>query len=162
VLGLDSHLTRHLELTADYNVTSAAFFNLSESILQNNVGLIDGAQTGQAPLHTADVGLQGNSGVFSATFSSHYVGPGNWLDRDGFWYADANITLTHGPVTLLLGVNNVFNSVAANYGYIGLGFYQPENQFGTDQNAYDQASKLFGLPYRAWRFIITFGPGSAL
>jgi hypothetical protein len=48
-------------------------------------------------------------------------------------------------------------------GYIGLGTYQPENQYGTDANAFDQASELFGLPYRSFRFVIAFqGEGPSL
>lgn len=156
VLSLDSQLTRHLTLTADYNIQSAAYFNLSPSIMMNNVTFINGQQVGQAPLHTADVGLAANAGVFAGSFDTHYVGPGNWLDRGGFWYADMSLSLRRAPVTLTLGVNNVFNSVAANYGYIGLGTFQPENQYGTDRNAFDQGSELFGLPYRAFRFVVTF------
>lgn len=156
VLSLDSHLTRHLELTADYNTTSEAYFNLSPDIMMNNVTFIDGQQVGQSPLHTADAGLAASGGIFHGSFDAHYVGPGNWLNRAGFWYANASLSATRGPLTLTLGVNNVFNSVASNYGYVGLGAFQPENQYGTDRNAFDQGSELFGLPYRAFRFIVTF------
>ncbi|HEY2473545.1 MAG TPA: TonB-dependent receptor [Candidatus Cybelea sp.] len=155
-ISLDSHLSRHLELTADYNVTSSAFFNLATSIMQNNISLINGQQTGQAPIHTADAGLTGNDGPFEATLDSHYVGPGNWLNRGGFWYANASLSMSHGPVTFTLGINNVFNSVASDYGYVGLGAFVPENQYGADRNAFDQGSELFGLPYRAFRFVMTF------
>ncbi len=156
VLSADSRLTRHLRLTADYSVQSAAYFNLAPSIMMNNVTFIDGQQVGQTPLHTADLGLLGTSGMFHASLDSHYVGPGNWLNRDGFWYANMSFSLTRAPVTLTLGINNVFNSVASNYGYVGLGAFQPENRYGTDANAYDQGSELFGLPYRAFRFVVTF------
>jgi hypothetical protein len=137
-------------------VQSAAYFNLAPSIMMNNVTFIDGQQVGQTPLHTADLGLLGTSGMFHASLDSHYVGPGNWLNRDGFWYANMSFSLTRAPVTLTLGINNVFNSVASNYGYVGLGAFQPENRYGTDANAYDQGSELFGLPYRAFRFVVTF------
>jgi outer membrane receptor protein involved in Fe transport len=156
VLSLNTRLTRHLQLTADYNVQSAAYFNLAPSIMMNNVTFIDGQQVGQAPLHAADAGLSGTSGMFHASLDSHYIGPGNWLNRGGFWYANASLSVTRAPLTLTLGVNNLFNSVASNYGYIGLGTFQPENQFGSDANAFDQGSELFGLPYRAFRFVITF------
>ncbi|HEY1976371.1 MAG TPA: TonB-dependent receptor [Candidatus Baltobacteraceae bacterium] len=162
VLSLDSRLTRFLDLSADYNVESEFYFNLEKSLMRNNVTLIDGGQTGQSPLHTADVGLDVHSGAMSGSFDSHYVGPGNWLDRGGFWYADASISATSRPFTLTLGINNVFNSVAANYGYIGLGTYQPENQYGRDLNAFDQASELFGLPYRGVRFVLTFDSGTSI
>jgi hypothetical protein len=79
------------------------------------------------------------------------------LNRAGYWYANASLSYTHAPLTLTLGVNNIFNSVSANYGYIGLGTFQPENQYGTDRNAFDQGSELFGLPYRSFRFLVTFG-----
>ncbi|HVR47989.1 MAG TPA: TonB-dependent receptor [Candidatus Binatia bacterium] len=156
VISLDSHLTRHLELTADYNTTSEAYFNLAPNIMMNNVTFIDGQQVGQSPLHTADAGLAASGGIFRGNFDAHYIGPGNWLNRGGFWYANMSLSVTHRPLTLTLGVNNVFNSVAANYGYVGLGAFQPENQYGTDRNSFDQGSELFGLPYRAFRVLVTF------
>lgn len=156
VLSVDTKITPHVRFTGDYNVQSATYFNLAPSIMMNNVTFLEGQQVGQAPLHTADAGVAATSGIFQGALDSHYVGPGNWLNRNGFWYADASVSITYKPLTLTLGVNNVFDSVAANYGYIGLGTYQPENQYGTDANAFDQASELFGLPYRSFRFVLTF------
>jgi hypothetical protein len=59
-----------------------------------------------------------------------------------------------------LGINNVFNSVASDYGYVGLGVFIPENQYGTDLNSYDQGTELFGLPYRSFRFVMSFSGGA--
>ncbi|MGA7356416.1 MAG: hypothetical protein WA431_10195 [Candidatus Cybelea sp.] len=46
--------------------------------------------------------------------------------------------------------------MASNYGYVGLGVFAPENQDGTDRNSSGQGSELFGLPYRAFRLVVTF------
>lgn len=156
VLSLNSRLTRYLQLSADYTVQSAAYFNLAPSIMMNNVTFINGQQIGSIPLHTANAGLSATSGPFEASLDSHYVGPGNWLNRGGFWYADMSLSFTRKPLTLTLGINNLFNSAASNYGYVGLGVFQPENQYGTDANSYDQGTELFGLPYRSFRFVLTF------
>jgi hypothetical protein len=75
VLSMETQLTRHLRLTADYNVQSAAYFDLAPSIMMNNVTFINGQQVGQAPLHTADAGLSATSGMFQAALDSHYIGP---------------------------------------------------------------------------------------
>jgi hypothetical protein len=95
--------------------------------------------------------------TYDSTTSARATG----LNRAGFWYANMSVSVSHRPLTFTLGINNVFNSVAANYGYVGLGAFQPENQYGTDKNSFDQASELFGLPYRAFRFVMTFQSGSA-
>ena len=51
--------------------------------------------------------------------------------------------------TLNLGVSNLFNSAAGQYGLIGLGTPQAQNQFGQgNSTAFQQGAEEFFLPYR--------------
>ena len=61
---------------------------------------------------------------------------------------NGSVSQRFGRTTVLVGINNLFNSAAQRYGYIGLGVFKPENQFGTDTNAFQQNSEEFGLPPR--------------
>ena len=54
-----------------------------------------------------------------------------------------------------LGVSNLFSTDVDTYGRIGLGVFVAENQFGTDANAVQQGSELFGLSPLTVSFTVT-------
>jgi outer membrane receptor protein involved in Fe transport len=148
-ISLDGSLgiTRDVSLDANYNVQSAVFNGIPDSILSNNTTLINGQQFPGVPLHTANVGLgyaNPRSG-FGTRIEGHYIGAPNPFNRGPYWFSTANVYQTFGKLTLNVGVNNVFNSINQPYGYVGLGTFTPENQFGGDRNAFDQASEQYGL-----------------
>ena len=150
-------LVRGLTFTGDYDVMSSSYLGLSDALLQNNVQLINGSQIPGVPLHKANVGITYRShGGFSTSLLGHYLGNGNNLNRPAFWWADFNIAQTVGNRTVNFGVNNLFNSAAQNYGYIGLGTFYPENQFGSDINSFQQGREEFGLPFRQVWMTVTY------
>lgn len=150
-LALDATvgLARNLLLDANVAVQSAAYYGISDSILQTNAKLINGGQFRQIPLRRASLGLgYSNSSGVGAQLDGYYVGGNNGFNRGPYMYANLSASRTVGPVTVNFGVYNLFNSVAQRYGYVGLGTFTPENQFGADKNAFDQGSEEYGLPYR--------------
>ena len=150
-------LVRNLTLGVDWGVQSATYQNLDLTIQENNPGLINNSQFAQVPLHKGDFTLTyANPTGFKASMEGVYVGNNNWLNRGAFWYANAAISQTTGPVTVNLGVSNIFNSVASNWGYVGYGTFNPQNQFGGAANAFDQGSELFGLPFRQFFMTASF------
>ncbi|HET9028849.1 MAG TPA: TonB-dependent receptor [Candidatus Aquilonibacter sp.] len=147
-------IVRNLVLGVDYGTQSAQYQGVPIAIQQNNAQLINGGQFVQVPLHKGNVSLTyANASGLHASMEGVYVGANNWLNRGAFWYANAAISQTTGPVTVSAGVNNVFNSAASQWGYVGYGVMQPQNQFGTATNAFDQGTELFGLPFR--QFFLT-------
>ena len=139
----------NVSLSVDYGVQSAFYQNIPVTILQNNAYLINGHQLGQTPLQKGDASLVwATPAGFRATLQGIYTGSNNWLNQGPFWYANANIAKTTGPVTVSLGVENLFNSFAQEYGYIGYGLFQGQNQFGGAANALQAGTEQFGLPYR--------------
>jgi outer membrane receptor protein involved in Fe transport len=157
-VGTSADLVRGLTLTADYDTQSAVYENLSDALLAANVNLINGSQIPQTPLHMGNVGLtfDGPTG-FSASLLGHYMGVNNTWNRPAFWWADFNAGVTRNGVTINFGVNNLFNSAAQQYGYIGQGVFMGENQFGTDTSCLNAPNcEEFGLPYRQVWTTITF------
>jgi len=144
------HLTRNFLTDYAYDTQSAAFFGIPDSILQQNVTDINGAQIGGIPLHKISSGLEYQSTYgFDARLDWNYMDNNNSFNAPAFWWTNGTLSQTEGAVTLTLGVNNAFNSAAASrFGRIGLGEFQPENQFGTDTSALSQGSELYGLPAR--------------
>ncbi len=142
-------IARHLMTDYMYDVQSAAYLGVPDDILQQNLTTINGAQIFGIPLHKASIGLeyQNDAGV-DIRFDGYHIDGNNNYNRPAYDYANLALGKTWGPITLNLGINNLFNSIATNYGLIGLGVYQPENQFGTDTSPLQQGSELYGMPYR--------------
>ena len=157
--GLQWELTfnpiRNVLLDAEYDTQSAAYLGVPDSILSQNVTIINGSQIGGTPLHKATATLSYENRGFNAEMIGNYIGPNNNYNRPGFWFANANVSQTVKNTTVSLSANNLFNSAAQIWGYFGLGSFQAENQFGSDQNAYQQGSEQFGLPPRQLMFTIT-------
>jgi len=143
-------VARDVTANGNYAIQSAVYNGISNSILQNNATLVNGSQFYGIPLRTANLGFAYRNGAgLAAGIDGHYIGgPSNGFNRGPYMYANANISKTTGHITVNIGVFNLFNSIAQQYGYVGLGVFKPENSFGTDQNAFDQGSEEFGLPYR--------------
>jgi hypothetical protein len=157
-LDIKVPVTRQIDLNAGYTVQSAYYTGLSNNVLVNNTGLINNQQFTGIPLDTARIGLgySNRVGEFSARIDSYYVGINNGLNRPAYWYANANLTKTVGPITFNLGISNLFNSAASQFGMIGLGVQQPQNQFGSNASALAEGSEEFGLPYRQLLFTTSF------
>jgi outer membrane receptor protein involved in Fe transport len=151
-------LTRTLSFNADYAITSAGYLGISQAILYDNIGLIDGGQIYGIPLRQGNAGLsyQDRSG-WGARVDATYVGSYNSWNRGPFWFANGGISKVLTPkLTLNFGVNNIFNSAAQDYGLIGLGIFQPLNYYGSaalggPTSAIQQGQEEYGLlPRRFW------------
>jgi TonB dependent receptor/Carboxypeptidase regulatory-like domain/TonB-dependent Receptor Plug Domain len=151
-------IARNLTVDGYYVVQSAAFSGMPDYILQNNTGLLNGGQIYGIPLHRASLGLgYSNPSGFATRIDGYYVGDNNGLHRPAYAYANMSIAKTFVPqgLTINLGVYNVFNNDAQQYGLVGLGTFQPQNQFGDpNASALSEGSELFGLPVR--QVMLTF------
>jgi hypothetical protein len=148
-------ITRHWEIDGNYTVQIAYYTGLSQSVLVNNGGYINGQQFFGIPPQTGSIGVgyDNRAGGLIARVDSYYVGNNNSFFRPAFWYANGNISKTVGGVTLNLGVSNIFNSVAGNYGIMNAGTPTPQNQYVTSPPALSQE---FYLPYRQMWATTTF------
>ena len=158
VFSTNVNILRNLSFSGDYNIQSAVFLNIPDSILMNNPFFVNGTQVQGTPLRKADMGFAySNPRGAGVTFDGHFIDTNNGWNRPAFWFANASFSNNFGPVTLNFGVNNIFNSVAQQYGYIGLGTYTPVNSFNASSfpNALAEGSEEFGLPYRQMWFTIT-------
>lgn len=144
-------LARNFDMDAQYAVQSAAYYGMPDNILSQDPSLINGAQVWGVPLHRAGLGIDySNASGLDARLDGYYVGVPNGFNRTPYAYANFNVSKSFRQgLTLNLGVNNVFNSAASQYGYIGLGMFRPQNQFGDPAaTALSEGSELFGLPQR--------------
>ncbi len=153
-------LLRALTLDATYTIDSMRRFDLPVSVLAvpTNATIVDGGQVAGIPVHQASVTIaHANARGLAGEFAAYYEGPNNNLNLPG--YAFANVAL-HAPVfrtmRLDLAVDNVFDSHADTYGRVGLGLFQPENPFGPDTNALEQATERYGLSPTTIRLTISF------
>ncbi len=151
-------ITRALAMNANYVIQSASYLGIAQDILQENPTLLDGGQIAGVPLRQGTVGLAlSERSGFAANLTENYVGGNNTFHRGAFWFANGSLSQTTGSVTVNLGVYNIFNNAAQQYGYIGYGTFQPENQYGTDTNAFQQSSEQYGLPFRSVWLTVKFG-----
>lgn len=142
---------RNFELDGDYAVQSAVYNGMDDNILANNVYLINGAQVWGIPLHRYNIGVgYANPSGFTTRIDGFYIGTPNGYNRSSYWYANFNIGQSYpAGVTINFGVNNIFNSAAQQYGYIGSGETRPQNAFGDpNPTALGEGIEQFGLPYR--------------
>jgi hypothetical protein len=154
------HVLRALTVNATYTIDSMRRFGLPKSVLEvpSNATIVDGGQVTGIPVHQASVTIgHANAHGLSGELAAYYEGPNNNLNRPG--YAFANVAL-HAAVfrtlRLDLAVDNVLDSHADTYGRVGLGLFQPENPFGPDTNALQQATERYGLSPTAIRLTISF------
>ncbi|HEV3090562.1 MAG TPA: TonB-dependent receptor [Candidatus Cybelea sp.] len=159
VLSANAGITRNVSFNASFDVQSAAYLGIPQDILISNTGLLDGGQIYGIPLRqgTAGVAYQDNQG-FGARLDGTYIGANNSWNRNPFWFANASVSKSSGPVTLNLGVYNIFNSVAQQYGYIGYGVYVAQNYYGSaSTSGLQQGTEQYGLPFRSYWFTVKVG-----
>jgi hypothetical protein len=152
-------ITRELTLTGGYSVQSAFYSGLNDDVLMNNTGLVNNQQFYEIPLQQANAGIEYNSkpGHWLAAMDAYYTGNNNGLNRGAYWTVNANASKTVDQITFNLGIQNLFNSAASQYGLIGYGQPQPQNQFGSPgQTPFEQGSEEYNLPYRQVWMTMTF------
>jgi outer membrane receptor protein involved in Fe transport len=153
-------LMRDIDLEGDWAVQSAVFDGMDDNILAVNPYLINGAQLWYIPLHRASLGLAyANPGGFTTRLDGFYVGTPNGFQRPAYMYANFNVSQTFSQGTTIgFGVNNLFNSIAQQYGFVGLGQTRPQNSLNDSQGtatALGEGIEQFGLPYRQVWLTIT-------
>lgn len=161
VLSTNVGITREVQFNASYNVQSAAYVGVPQDILQDNTGLLDGGQIYGIPLHQATAGLsyQNRTG-FGARIDTTYVGDNNSWNRPAFWFANGSVSQASadGKTVVTLGINNIFNSAAQQYGLIGYGVYQPQNYYGLGPaSGLTQGQEEYGLPFRQYWLTVKVG-----
>lgn len=163
VLSASAGITRNVSFNATFDIQSAAYLGIPQDILIGTTNLLDGGQIYQIPLRQGTAGLaySDNDG-WGARFDGTYIGANNTWNRNPFWFANASVTKTNGPVSLTLGVYNLFNSVAQQYGYIGYGVYVPQNYYGLAAqggatSALQQGTEQYGLPFRSYWMSVKIG-----
>ncbi len=146
-----------MTLDAYWDTQSVVVNDMNDTLLMNNPTLINGAQIPNIPLHTygASVDLTNTHGGEVYLTYTHFDDY-NIFNRPAFGTVDGffNQRLSD-TMSINLGVSNIFDSDADNYGRIGLGLFQVENQFGTDLNAVQQGTERFGLGPRSFTFMVT-------
>lgn len=148
-------VVRNLEVNASYTAQSAFYSGIGVDILSNNTHLINDQQVLGIPGNQATIGLEYNNRAsgFSSRIDDWYVGNNNSFNRPAYWYANGYVAQRVGPVTLNLGVYNIFNQSSSPYGLVGAGVYRPENQFGSGATTgLQQGSEEFGLAPRQFFF----------
>ncbi len=147
----------HATVQGYYDVQSTAIYDAPVDLLQNNPTLINGGQVAGIPLHKWGVtfDLTNTHGGEVYLVYTH-LDANNPLHRPAFGWADAAFTQSISQnLAVNLGVTNLFNSAADDYGRIGWGVFIPENQYGTDPNGLAQGTEEFGLAPRAVLFTLT-------
>ncbi|HXM07625.1 MAG TPA: TonB-dependent receptor, partial [Candidatus Acidoferrum sp.] len=132
VLSTNVGLMRNVSLNASFDIQSAAYLGIPTDILISNTSLLDGGQIYGIPLRQGAAGLayQNPSG-FAARIDSTYIGGNNSWNRNPFWFANAGVSYSVRDTSIGLGIYNLFNSVAQQYGLIGSGVFVPQNYFGS-------------------------------
>ncbi len=143
-------LTRQLEIDGNYTVQTAYYTGLSQQVQFNNPGYINYQQFYGIPPQTATLGLGYNNrqGAWTARISGYYVGNNNSYYRPAFWYANANLSKTVGPITVNFGIQNLFNNDAAIYQYTNAGTVIAQNSYYPPPYSYN--SQLALLPRQIW------------
>jgi hypothetical protein len=153
--------TPHAYFDFNYSTISARYFNMPQLSLQNNVTLIDGGQIGRVPFQQGSLGVDFSSNKgFEARLDGYYVGNNNGLQRKPYTFFNGAISEQVRNLTFSLGAYNLFNSQYDSFGRIGEGVFVPENPYGTDTTALQQAfnsgiGEQFGLPQRSILFTVT-------
>jgi outer membrane receptor protein involved in Fe transport len=163
VLSTNVGITRNVSFNASFDVQSAAYLGVPTDILIANTDLIDGGQRNGIPLRQGTTGFsyQDVNGV-GARIDATYIGGNNSWNRNPFWFANASVSKTSNNVTVGVGVSNLFNSAAQQYGYIGYGIYHPQNFYGLAAqggatSGLAQSSEEYGLPFRQYWLTVKVG-----
>jgi outer membrane receptor protein involved in Fe transport len=144
-------ILRNLNFNTTFDIQSSFYEGIPTDILQQNSILIDGSQFAGVPLRMGTAGLayQNASSGFAARLDANYIGGDNSFNRAPFWFANASVSKTSGRVSVNFGVYNLFNSAAQQYGLIGAGVFQQQNQYFHETSALEQGTEQFGLPFRS-------------
>ncbi len=137
----------HLFVGGYWDVQSVTIFDAPTSLLMDNPTLVPGSQLPGIPLHKWGLNLNLTSDRGGSIYMDYVqTDSNNPLNRVAYGTADLAITQQVARHTFVnLGVSNLFNQSVDNYGRIGLGVFQPENQFGTDTSGLQQGTERFGL-----------------
>jgi len=152
---------RSLYFEYSYDVQSSVINNIPNSILAISPTLINGAQTEAFPLHKASLAVDyTDHHGFEARIDANYVGNNNAFNRQAFTFLNGMLAQAVGKNTIVnLGVYNITNSIADNYGRLGLGVYVPVNQFftGAFPNSLSEGAfaERFGLPPTSFAISLT-------
>jgi len=127
-----------------YDIQSAVYLAVPDSILIKNPLVTNGQQIAYLPLHKASVGLDFNTlGGFQARLDTYYLGENNGFGRGQFFYSNLGISQDVSKhATVNLGVLNLFNSGASTVNALGIAPFVAENQYSNDANALQQAANL--------------------
>jgi outer membrane receptor protein involved in Fe transport len=140
-----------------YDAQSTVIFDAPDSLLMNNLTLINGSQLPRIPLHKE--GLSGDWATASGGdlyLAYTHFDANNDLNRGAYGEADLSFTQRITARTSInIGVSNLFNNDVDTYGRIGYGVFVPENKFGTDANGLQQGSERFGLSPSALSVTVT-------
>lgn len=152
-------LNRQFTVEAGWVVQSAYYTGLTYETMANDSNLLNNTQFNGIPLQTASFGVGYNNrrGQFGVNLDGWWTATNNGYDRPAYWYANANIYKTVGPITFNIGINNVFNTDAGLYGLIGFGVPSPQNFAGVgNTTALEQGAEEFALPPRQIWLTTTF------
>ena len=116
-----------------YDIQSGVLLAVPDSILMSQPFVINGAQLQNLPLHKASIGLDlSNNRGFEVRIDNYYIGNNNPYNRDGFYYANGNISQNIGAhTTLNFGVQNIFNNASSSVQASGIAPFTAQNQFST-------------------------------
>lgn len=163
LLTVNAGIMRDVTFNASFGVQSAAYLGIPQDILIANTNLLDGGQIYGIPLRQGTTGLayQDAQGI-GARLDATYIGGDNSWNRNPFWYANASVSKSSGPVAVNLGIYNFFNSIAQRYGLIGYGVYIPQNFYGSAAqggatSGLEQGNEAFGLPLRTYWLSVKVG-----
>ncbi len=158
-------LTPWMYIDYGYSIESSQQFNIPDSILMNNVTLINGTQQTGIPLHQANLSLDIQPAGFEIRLDNYYVDGNNGFDRPAYIHSNFFVThpLEHGKLLLTLGGTNIFNQAVQNFGLIGSGVPVAVNSFspsapftGLGQNlAGINSNEQFGLQPAQLVFTLT-------
>jgi outer membrane receptor protein involved in Fe transport len=124
-------LTPWMYIDYGYSIESSQQFNIPDTILSNNVTLINGTQQAGIPLHQATLSLDVQPAGFEFRLDNYYVDGNNPFDRPAYIHSNFFVThpLEHGKLLLTLGGTNIFNTAVQNFGLIGSGVPVATNSF---------------------------------
>jgi outer membrane receptor protein involved in Fe transport len=127
-----------------YDVQSAVYLAVPDSILLKNPLVTNGQQLANLPLHKASVGLDFNTlHGFQARLDTYFLGENNGFGRGQFFYSNLGISQDVSKhATVNLGVLNLFNSSTSTVNALGVAPFVAENRFSSDANGLQQAANL--------------------
>jgi len=153
------YVARHLYFDYGYDLQSVVQNGVNDNILQNNPFIINGGQVAGIPINQATVGLDYTNRGLEMRMDGYVVGNNNPSSRPAYnsWNGFVSQALPHN-LTVNVGVQNIFNEAAQDYGYFGHQPLVPENRFFNDTTPIQQylttgSNEEFGLPVRS--FILT-------